>query len=355
MERLVSVYRGGHLESFHIGSVAVVDCHGRLIAAAGDPAAETFLRSAAKPFQAIPLLQEGALEEFELTGEELALICASHGGEPHHLSTVAAILRKGDFDETDLLCGIHAPFDERVAAELRQAGEQPSPLHNNCSGKHAGMLLATQLLDVPSTNYTQRTHPLQQQILQTLADFADLDPGSIFVAVDGCGVPSFSMSLYRGAFAYARLGATAAGLAEPAGLPRYADSAREIVEAMTAFPEYLAGAWSITTPLIQAFGRELLAKEGAEGVYAITLMPSLVARLPERLSLGEDSTLGIAIKIADGSSERGRNPVILHTLEQLGLDIPDSEALRPYKNLRVKNAAGHAVGEVKAEFDLKFL
>lgn len=355
MERLVSVYRGGRLEAFHIGSIAVVDCYGRLVASAGDPAVETFLRSTAKPFQAIPLLQEGALEEFDLTGEELALICASHGGEPHHVSTAAAILRKGDFDENDLLCGVHPPFDERVAAELRQSGEDPSPLHNNCSGKHAGMLLATRLLDASSTNYTQPSHPLQVQILQTLADFAGLDPGSIFVAIDGCGVPSFSMSLYRAAYCYARLAATAAGLGEPGGLPRYADSAREIVEAMTAYPDYVAGGWSITTPLMQAFGRDLLAKEGAEGSYAMALLPPLVSRLPERFSIDEQGTLGIAIKIADGSTGRGRNPVILRTLEELGLDIPDSEGMRPYRNLRLKNAAGVAVGEVRAEFELKIL
>ena len=209
MEQLVGVYRGGRLESFHTGSIAVVDCHGRLIASAGDPASETFLRSVSKPFQALPLLQEGAIAEFDLSGEELALICASHGGEPFHVSTAAAILRKGEFDESDLLCGIHPPFDERAAAELRQSGEKPTPLHNNCSGKHAGMLLATGLLDAPSSNYTDRSHPLQLQIKQALADFADLPADSIAVAVDGCGVPSYFTSLYRAALAYARLSATA--------------------------------------------------------------------------------------------------------------------------------------------------
>lgn len=355
MERLVSVYRGGHLESFHCGSIAVVDCHGRLIASAGDPATEAFLRSVAKPFQAIPLLQEGALEEFDLSGEEIALVCASHGGEPHHISTAASLLRKGEFDESDLLCGIHPPLDERVAAELRQSGEKPSALHNNCSGKHAGMLLATQLIDAPAANYTDGGHPLQRQIKQTLAEFVDLQPDAIATAVDGCGVPSYFMSLYRAALAYARLAATANGSTEPAGLPRYADSAREIVEAMTSHPDYVAGNWSLTTPLMEAFEGELLAKEGAEGLYSIALLPSLAARVADRLSLVDGCSVGIAIKIADGAMGRGRNPAILHTLELLGIDLPDGGGLKPYRDGQIRNAVGNVVGEARAEFELKFL
>ncbi|PYQ28487.1 MAG: asparaginase, partial [Acidobacteria bacterium] len=140
MRPLANVYRGEYVESFHSGSIAVVDSAGRLLAFAGDPASVTCIRSAAKPFQAIPLLEYGAIDEYELTGEEIALTCASHGGEPLHVSTAAALLRKGDFDEEDLLCGAHPPYDEKAAAELRASGEAPSPLHNNCSGKHAGML-----------------------------------------------------------------------------------------------------------------------------------------------------------------------------------------------------------------------
>ena len=129
----------------------------------------TCLRSAAKPFQAIPLLEYGGVDEYELTGEEIALTCASHGGEPLHVATAAALLRKGEFDEDDLLCGAHVPYDEKAAAELRAAGEEPSPLHNNCSGKHAGMLLATQVMDVPSARYIDAEHPLQELMRSTLA------------------------------------------------------------------------------------------------------------------------------------------------------------------------------------------
>src|SRR5205085_11118833 len=141
----------------------------RLLAYAGDPSFVTCLRSAAKPFQALPLLENGGIEEFELTPEEIAITCGSHGGEAVHVSMAAALLRRGDFDEEDLLCGAHVPYDEKAAAELRALGESPSPLHNNCSGKHAGMLLAAKLMDLPSANYIDAEHPLQQRMRERVA------------------------------------------------------------------------------------------------------------------------------------------------------------------------------------------
>src|SRR3954454_17647576 len=200
MITLASVYRGPHVESFHTGSIAVVDSLGRLLAFAGDPALRSCIRSAAKPFQAIPLIEYGGVEEFVLSGEEIALTCASHGGEPVHVSTAAGLLRKGELDEEDLLCGAHFPYDEKAAAELRASGEPPSPLHNNCSGKHAGMLLATKVMDVPSAGYIDAEHPLQVLMRSTLADFAGLAAEEIPIAVDGCGVPAFFLTLYRAAF-----------------------------------------------------------------------------------------------------------------------------------------------------------
>lgn len=342
MQVLARVYRGAHVESFHTGSIAVVDSLGRLLAFAGDPALRTCLRSAAKPFQAIPLLEYGGADEYDLSGEEIALTCASHGGEPLHVATAAALLRKGEFDEEDLLCGAHMPYDEKSAAELRASGEAPSPLHNNCSGKHAGMLLATHAMDVPSAHYIDAEHPLQVLMRSTLADFAGLAAEEIPIAVDGCGVPAFYLSLQRAAYAYARLMA-------PATLERYAESAANVVEAMTTFPYYVGGAWTMTTPLIDAFGGELLAKEGAEGFYAIGIAPELAATLTERLKVADDTALGIAMKIHDGSMNRGRNPVILRTLELLGIGTDVAW------DMTIRNVVGTAVGEVRAEFELEFL
>ena len=342
---LANVYRGSYLESSHRGSIAVVDARGRLVAFAGNPNLRSCLRSAAKPFQAIPLLEYGGGDEYDLTPEEIALTCGSHGGEPVHVATAAALLRKGEFDEEDLLCGAHLPYDEKAAAELRASGEPPSPLHNNCSGKHAGMLLATQTMDAPSSRYIDPEHPLQVLMRSTLADFAGVSADEIPIAIDGCGVPAFFLSLSRAALAYARLmGRT---------IDRYNDSAALVVDAMTSFPEYVAGSWSMTTPLMSAFGGELLAKEGAEGFYAMALAPSLCSELTDRLRLADDCALGVALKIDDGSMERGRNPVILRVLELLGIDLDARPELTPYRHRELRNHAGTLVGDVRAEFEME--
>jgi len=344
---LANVYRGTHIESVHHGSVAVVDSRGRLLAFAGDPGLMTFLRSAAKPFQAIPLLEYGGLDEYDLGPEEIALTCGSHGGEAIHVSTAAAMLRKGEFDESDLLCGAHLPYDERAASDLRASGEEPSPLHNNCSGKHAGMLLATRVMDIPSSRYIDTDHPLQVLMRTTLSDFAGVESDEIPMAIDGCGVPTFALSLARTAYAYARLMA-------PEG-DRYAETAATVVDSMTSFPQYVGGAWTMTTPLMQAFNGDLVAKEGAEGFYAMGISPALHEELTDRLRLDDDVALGVALKIDDGSMTRGRNPVILKTLSLLGIDAGSRPELQRYRDWPLRNVAGTLVGEVRAEFELEFL
>jgi L-asparaginase II len=349
---LTRIYRGGLLESVHHGSIAIVDARGTLLAYAGNPNMRACLRSAAKPFQAIPLLEYGGLDEYDLTPEEIALTCASHGGEPLHVSTAAALLRKGEFDEEDLRCGAHLPLDEKSAAELRASGEFPSALHNNCSGKHAGMLLATQVMDVPSAGYIEADHPLQKLMRTTLGEFADVAAEEIPAAIDGCGVPAFILSLHRAAYAYARL--------MSGSIEQYAESTSHVVSAMTSYPHYVAGNWSMTTPLMTAFDGELLAKEGAEGFYAMALSPSLSSELTARLPLAHDAAaaggaIGIALKVDDGSMDRGRNPIILRVLELLGVDLDARPELEPFRSAIVTNHAGTHVGEVRAEFELEVL
>ena len=352
---LATVHRGNHVESVHSGSIAVVDSTGRLLACAGDPNLRTCLRSAAKPFQAIPLLEYGGADEYELRPEEIALTCGSHGGESFHVSTAAAMLRKGDFDETDLLCGAHIPYDEKAAADLRASGELPSPLHNNCSGKHAGMLLASQVMDAPSSRYVDPEHPVQVLMRSTLSDFAGVPSDSIAMAIDGCSVPAFFLTLYRVAFAYARLMATAEGETTPGALERYLESASHVVESMTTFPHYVAGGWSLTTPLMQAFDGDLLAKEGAEGLYAMALSPAMSRELTDRLAVADDAAVAIALKIDDGSMDRGRNPVILRTLQQLGIDVDNRAPLHPFRRSEIRSVVGTIVGEVRADFELEVL
>src|SRR5258708_28848526 len=183
------------------------------------------------------------------------------------------------------------------------------------------MLLATQAMDLPSASYIDADHPLQTLMRMTLADFAGVESNDIPTSIDGCGVPAFHLSLYRTAYAYARLMATSEGHGAPGALERYTESAQHVVTAMTSFPSFVAGNWSITTPLMQAFAGDLLAKEGAEGFYAMALSPALHEALTSRLKLDDDCALGIALKVHDGSMTRGRNPVILKTLELLGLAL----------------------------------
>ncbi|HVT05796.1 MAG TPA: asparaginase [Thermoanaerobaculia bacterium] len=355
MERLVNVYRGREIESFHSGAIAVVDATGRLVAHLGDPQLKTFLRSAAKPFQILPLLEAGGGGEFDLAGEETALICASHGGTPQHVAVAAAILRKGEFDESDLLCGAHDPYDEKAAAELRQTGEQPSALHNNCSGKHAGMLLACQLMDAPPATYLEADHPLQKEILDAICRFTSLPAAEIPLAIDGCGVPSYYLSLYRAAFAYARFAATSLGMTEGAGgIPDYTASARDVVGAMTSHPFYVAGSQSMTTPLMESFGKQVLGKEGAEAFYSMAIFPTAEMK-KERPGLFGSGPIGVALKVADGSAVRARDPVVLRTLEQLGISVADKPLLQQYRDRHVYNVAGRLVGQIRAEFELEFL
>lgn len=347
---MVNVYRGGFLESVHQGSIAVVDDGGRLIAFAGDPSFETFIRSAAKPLQAIPMLEAGGAETYDLTPSEIALICASHGGANHHIATAAALLRKGDFDESDLICAPHVPYDEKAAAELRQSGENPTSLHNNCSGNHAGLLLCSQLMDQPPESYAEMGSIVQKKALKLIAEFAEMGVDQIDRAVDGCGIPAFRMPMARAALAYARLAREARDESGP-----YHRDCRRIFDAMTGFPEYVAGDWSMTTPLMQALGGHVLAKEGAEGFYAMALDEEATERIKEQHGIRGGRFFGITVKIADGSSERSRNPVVLRTLEILGAPPEPSLELDQFVDPAVYNIEGMVVGEVKAEFDLTFL
>ncbi|HYM62423.1 MAG TPA: asparaginase, partial [Thermoanaerobaculia bacterium] len=235
------------------------------------------------------------------------------------------------------------------------SGDSPSPLHNNCSGKHAGMLLATRLMDASTAQYIAPEHPLQKLIRETVADFAGIEPEDIPLGIDGCGVPAFYVSLYRAAFGYARLMASRESANAPGALSRYAESSSRIVDAMTGQPKYVAGAWSMTTPLMEAFDGALLAKEGAEGFYAMAVSTTLANELAQRLDLADECAIGVAIKIHDGSMTRGRNPVVLKTLELLGIDVASREGLRRYREWPLRNVAGTLVGEVRAEFELNIL
>ncbi len=259
---LVEVRRGAITESRHRGHVAVVDADGRMVAKLGAPETVTFLRSSCKPHQAIPLVASGAANRFGFTEEEIAIAAGSHSGEPIHTATVGSMLRKIGLDESALKCGVHEPFSEAAARELRASGKPPHVFHNNCSGKHAGMLALAKHLGAPTESYDQPDNPAQLMILQTVAQFSGVPPGNIVLGTDGCGVPVFGVPVRAMALMYARL------VTPPAEFDKATREACErLVQAMIHHPEMVGGTRDrLDTELIRAAKGRLISKVGAEDI-----------------------------------------------------------------------------------------
>jgi L-asparaginase II len=336
----VAVTRGGRVESVHRGSVAVVSEDGALLASLGDPRQAVWLRSSAKPFQLAPFLAAGGEERFALSTEEIALAAASHSGEPSHTRLAAAMLAKGGFAESDLHCGAHPPMHEPSARALWAAGGSPTALHNNCSGKHAAMLLACRLMGLDPAGYWRKGHPLQKRILASVSRMTGVPAARIARAVDGCSVPVFRVPLASLARAYARL----VGGGPRRESPADASARRRIADAMAAAPEMVAGTGRFTTDLMREFGGTLVAKEGAEGVYAVGVPAALARR--------GGKAVGIALKIADGA-ERGRDAVTVEVLAALG--IAKGARLARLRTLAFKpvlNVRGDVVGDLRTLFRL---
>jgi L-asparaginase II len=332
---LVEVRRGATVESIHFGAIALADGRGRLLAAAGDPATEVVLRSTAKPAQVLALLDSGAAERFGFSDEEIAVMIGSHGGEPFHVRAVRSILTKIGLDENALKCGAHAPYHRPTASALRESGAQATALHNNCSGKHAGMLALAVHLGAPIDSYLDPGHPVQSRIRARVESLAGLEPGTSTVLVDGCSAPTFVMPLLSLALLYARLADPARGAA--AGPDR---SARRAVAAMRAHPEMIAGTDRLCTALMRTGRLGLIAKIGAEGMYGLAWEK-------------EGTGTGLALKIADGEGQRSRFSVALEALLQLGILSRETAAdLRGRFVEEVRNHRGLLVGSVATTFQL---
>lgn len=330
---LVEVTRGGVVEARHRGHVAVVDAAGRLLAALGDPDHVTFLRSAAKPFQAMAAVEAGAADRFGLDDAELAVMCASHNGEEAHLEAVRRLLAKLGLDEGALACGVHPPGDPGVRQALARAGAEPGPLHNNCSGNHAGILALARHRGWAVEGYADPAHPVQRALLEAVAGVAGLEPGAVALATDGCGIPTFGIPLRRAALAFARL-------ARPEEAPGLAPARRRALgrvgAAMGRHPFLVAGTGRFCTDLMRVTGGRLLGKVGAEGVYG---------------AAATDRGWGIAVKVEDGAA-RGLYPAVGRVLESLGLLTPgEAEALAAHLRPVVRNHRGTEVGAVRAVFD----
>ncbi len=339
---LIEVARGHEVESRHRGFIAAIDPAGSVIAQLGDIETRTHFRSAAKPFQALPIVTTGAADHFQFTAQELAVINGSHSGEPQHLATVQTILDKIGLPETALQCGAHMPFDDVTAKQLRATGQAPRVLHNNCSGKHAGMLALAKFLNHPIENYLDPEHPIQRLIRATLARFADVPYNEIGVAVDGCSAPVFITTIAAMARSYAQL--AGAEHTDIAADTKLAQAAQRVVNAFIEHPALIGGTRNrLDTDLMQVARGQLISKVGAEGVQLLGVLPC--ARYPHGL--------GIALKLEDGDIKRARDPVVIETLRQLGvLDDEQLAQLAPYARATIYNHRKLAVGEVRTSFDL---
>jgi L-asparaginase II len=319
------------VESMHRGSVVVADCSGKVVALVGEDG-ELFLRSSAKPFQALAPVLSGALDHFGFGSRELALFCASHNGEPMHVGLGRSILDRLRLDDSDLDCGVHPPLEPAALASLYRSGGHPGPLHNNCSGKHLGMLTLARFRGWPIVGYIEREHPVQQEIFRILGALLGCDPASIPFATDGCGVPTAGVSQREQAQLFALL-------ANPEALPgEFRQAVRRIVQAMAQHPELVGGTGRMNTHLLQAAGQAVVAKTGAEGSVGVGLRGRGCPR----------SGRGISIKVADGNS-RALGPVVAAILSGLGLlsDEPGAEFRARYLPAPVTNARGERVGEIR--------
>lgn len=332
---LVEVTRGSIVESRHRGSIAIVDGENNIIASVGDINFLTYLRSSAKPHQAISVITSGAAKRFGFTAQEIALMAGSHSGETYHADCAARILEKINLPYTALCCGVHKPFSHKAAKEL---GKNANELHNNCSGKHAGMLATALMGNHSLEDYYKTDHPVQKAIAKVVAEFANIKAEDLIVSVDGCSAATFAMTIAQMALIYVRL-------VNPKNLrTELQEAAKLVIQAMLEFPEMVASNTErIDTDLMRALPGGLIAKAGAEGVYTIGILPSA------KYSSG----LGIAIKIEDGDIGRARNAAILGTIEQLRvLDSVAIEQLKINYLPPIKNHRGLIVGEVKPSFKL---
>ena len=316
--------RGGVVESIHFGSVAVVDRDGRVVYAAGDPECLTFTRSALKPLQAVPFVAAGGIERFRYTPQQVALLCASHSGEPRHVDAVAGMLAQAGNRAEELQCGTQPPgyFDAR--------GEVPppppySPLAHNCSGKHSGMLAWCVLCGRPKETYLAFEHPLQQAIRASVAHFTGVAVEDLVAGIDGCSAPNYAVPLAALARAFMRLATVDSD-------SKYGNAPRVLSTAMTAHPEMVSGEHRNDLALMQAGRGDWVTKIGAEGVQAIGV---------------RSRGLGIAIKVADGA-KRALHPATIATLDQLGLlDEGRRSELAAWRQPALRNYRGCVTGEMR--------
>lgn len=325
---LVHEYRGGVLENVHYGAISVVNEHGEIIHQVGDPKHMTFLRSAAKPFQALPAMKRNVDREFGLTGNEASLFAASHRGEAFHIAALESMREKANIQEDQLICGMAYPLNEDAKAERHRNHEDKRKLFHNCSGKHMGMIMTCKLMGWDESSYGEVDHPIQQEIIDGLSELSDVPRDQIKLGVDGCGLPVQALPLHAIGTAYLKLACP--DLIKDT-VTR--EAAARIGKLMNENPTMIADTKFVCAELLK--DDNLAAKGGAKGVYGIGL---------------RKERIGISLKVSDGS-ETVWPAIIASILERLGYNnqatIDRLYALVPNE---IYNDGGRVVGERETVF-----
>jgi L-asparaginase II len=336
---LVEAWRGSIVESAHRGALAIVDVDGTVHTALGDIERPIFPRSAIKVLQALPLVESGAADRLRLSDEELALACASHGGEERHARTAAGMLAKAGVDVSALECGAHWPYHDAAIKDMAARGEQPTALNNNCSGKHSGFVCLGCLLadgrDVRAflRGYVQPDHPVMREVTAAVQTATGYDLAHTARGTDGCSIPTYAIPLRHLAQAFAKVG-TGVGLREG-----HARAAKRLRAAVAKAPFMVAGSDRFDTRVMERLGARVFCKVGAEGVYC--------AALPE-------AGLGVAIKVDDGNTSRACEVAMAAVIEAL-VQLDDSEAtfMRGLSDATLLNWNGIEVGRLSAAAPLR--
>lgn len=338
---LVHAQRGGIVESFHRGAIAIVDGDGTLVQSLGDITRPIFPRSACKVLQALPLVASGAAEALVLNDAELALACASHGGEPGHTTTAASLLAKAGLDASALECGAHWPGNDAALKALARVADAPGVLHNNCSGKHAGFICVGCLMARAAgrepaefvRGYIGADHPVMREVSAALAAATGADLSHAPVGTDGCSIPTYAIPLRQLAHGFARV-ATGHGLSDG-----HARAARRLRQAVAASPFHVAGTGRFDTRVMQRLGERVFCKVGAEGVYC--------AALP-------DQGLGVAIKMDDGNNARAAEVVMAAVIEaRVVLSDDERHFMRGFSDVALVNWNRIEVGRLQASAGLR--
>ncbi|WP_375449599.1 asparaginase [uncultured Devosia sp.] len=323
---LAELTRGNWLENIYRGAFAVIDGDGRLIASAGDIERAIFPRSAIKSMQALPIFARHAADAFHHTEEELALACASHHGEDAHVTVAAGLLDRLGLSVADLECGAHAPTNAAAREALRASGREPSALHNNCSGKHSGMLSVARAMGVPTAGYVGREHAVQRVVREAVETVIGEPLSEGKCGTDGCSIPTFAAPLRAFAHGFARM-ATGHGL--PAD---YASAAQRLFDAATSHPHLVAGTGHADTQIMGAFGGRVMQKVGAEGVHCGAI---------------RDKGWGYAIKCDDGNNAASTAMLAGLLLAIADPDAAQTELLKTFASQTIRSVRGADVGVLR--------